>query len=463
MVNIETKKVEELKGLNNFKNLLLEIKEDGEVAFSICYYPTFQIIGIISEYKLVHNQRFFTKNNFDKKFIERIFNIPYFYEALEPEKAIFLKESCRIMTEYLNFLEENKEELFKFCTVDIKKGDINEIKEIIRRDFFSLTHGILIPAIKYIKNYTDTYSNLECELRQSFSYRSESDSFEIKVIEINKRLYLKIFKNDEIWMTLGMEEISNPYKIINYTTISPIIAALSFNIYLTHLRNPDLYNFYNNLSILLNTDDLKINIFKNVLTLYNWDKKCSIYISQYSINEELLYKIEVYTGMYAEEYSDETVYIDTMNRDNAIRYLQDIIECRTDNEIQDNRLILEELFDYIKNNLVAPSLLEEDTPSHDSAMVNYSKYEYSEKGDKVFYSKYNFYNKDIEKIIHEFFKEHIFDLVRREETNDIYSDSYSEITIEADSKSNDIIQLIHREVSKRINRKLEEIKEKNNG
>ena len=207
---------------------------------------------------------------------------------------------------------------------------------------------------------------------------------------------------------------------------------------------------------------MQFNIYTNTFALSNWNRKCSIYISQYSINKELLYKIEVYTGMYAEEYSEETVYIDTMNRENAIRYLKDIIECRTDNEIQDNRLILEELFDYIKDNLQAPSLLEEDSVLSDIAMVHYSKYEYSEKGDKLFYSTYNFWNNDIEKTTHEFFKENIYDLLLRDEVKDIYNSTQSEMTIEADSESNDIIQLIHREVAKRINRKVEEIKEKNN-
>ena len=217
-MNIETKKVEELKELNNFKNLLLEIKEDGEVAFSIYYYPSFQIIGIISEYRDIHKQRFFTKNNFNKFIIERAFIIPYYYESLDTEKAVFLKESCRIMTEYLNFLEERKEELFKFCTVDIKKEDINEIKEIIRKDFFSLTHGFMIPIVKNMKNYSDVFFRTD-EYRSSIKYHIESDSFEIKKIEINKKLYVKILKNDEVWMTLGMDEISNPYKIINYTSL----------------------------------------------------------------------------------------------------------------------------------------------------------------------------------------------------------------------------------------------------
>ena len=462
MVNIETKKVEELKELNNFKNLLLEIKEDGEVAFSIYYYPTFQIIGIItSDYsnRSIHNQRFFTKNNFDKKFIERAFNIPYYYESLEPEKAVFLRESCRIMTEYLLFLEEKKEELFKFCTVDIKKEDINDIRDELKGDFFSLTRGFMIPIVKNMKNYSDVFFRMD-EYRSSIKYHIESDSFEIKIIEINKKLYVKILKNDEVWMSLGMDEISNPYKIINYTLSSPIVVALVYDIYLYYLKNPVSYNLYNNLGILLNTDELHFNKCSNTFTLSNWNRKCSIYISQYSINEELLYKMEVYTGMYAEEYSEETVYIDTMNRENAIRYLLDITECRTDNKIQDNRLILEELFDYIKSNLQAPSLLEEDNVLSELAMVHYSKYEYSEEGDKIFYSTYNFWNNDIEKTTYEFFRENVYDLVLRDEAKDIYCSTQSDITIKADSKSNDIIQLIHREVSKRINRKLEEIKEK---
>ena len=155
-------------------------------------------------------------------------------------------------------------------------------------------------------------------------------------------------------------------------------------------------------------------MYNNTFILSNWNRKCSIYIKQYSINEELLYKIQVYTGMYVEEYSEETVYTDTMKKDSAVRYLLDIIECRTDNKIEENKIILEELFECIKNNLQAPPLLEEETPSIDLAMMHYSKYEYSEEGDKIFYSKYNFYNNDIEKITYEIFRENEFDFLRRE-------------------------------------------------
>lgn len=457
MMNIETKKVEELKGLNNFKNLLLEIKEDGKVVFSIYYYPSFQLIGILSEYKMIHKQRFFTKNNFNKLFIEWIFDIPYYYEALEPEKATFFKESCKIMTEYLQFLEEKKEELFKFCKADIKKEDIKEIKDILKRDFLYTSSGFLIPSKGYIGNYDALAYSLN-EYRHSITFSFDSDSFEIKVMIINKKIYLKVFRNNKIWITLGMDEISNPYKIINYTTVSPLVAVVSYDIFLSYLKNPDLYDLYNHLCVLLNTNELQFNMYNNTFILSNWNRKCSIYIKQYSINEELLYKIQVYTGMYAEEYSEETVYTDTMKKDSAVRYLLDIIECRTDNKIEENKIILEELFECIKNNLQAPPLLEEETPSIDLAMMYYSKYEYSEEGDKIFYSKYNFYNNDIEKITYEIFRENEFDFLRREETDNIYSNSYSEMIIKADNKSNDIIQLIHREVAKRINRNLEKIK-----
>lgn len=457
MMNIETKKVEELKELNNFKNLLLEIKEDGKVVFSIYYYPSFQLIGILSEYKMIHKQRFFTKNNFNKLFIEWIFAIPYYYEALEPEKATFFKESCKIMTEYLQFLEEKKEELFKFCKADIKKEDIKEIKDILKRDFLYTSSGFLIPSKGYIGNY-DTLAYSLNEYRHSITFSFDSDSFEIKVMIINKKIYLKVFRNNKIWITLGMDEISNPYKIINHTTVSPLVAVVSYDIFLSYLKNPDLYDLYNHLCVLLNTNELQFNMYNNTFILSNWNRKCSIYIKQYSINEELLYKIQVYTGMYAEEYSEETVYTDTMKKDSAVRYLLDIIECRTDNKIEENKIILEELFDCIKNNLQVPPLLEEETPSIDLAMMYYSKYEYSEEGDKIFYSKYNFYNNDIEKITYEIFRENEFDFLRREETDNIYSNSYSEMIIKADNKSNDIIQLIHREVAKRINRTLEKIK-----
>lgn len=454
---IENKNLTEL---HEFKNVLLEIKYKEVVEFQIIYYQSLKLVAITSNnYFNVVKHRYLTKVDFIRRpNFDNLLNIPYHY-SVNPEVEAFLKEACRKIIEYLLYLKENRKILFEDRYV--KALLFEEIMAIIEKDFLSYD-GILfhednqfrsifpegrVPSLMaFGKEYTP------------LKFKFKGDIYDMKItlsIPRNSNLsrkYLKIVRNDKMIVSVDLEELSNPHILME--RLHPYIVIISFMYFLQNNYRVlgGLYYLYEDISTLLNTYNFNYYTISNGFYIHDRDRNVYYNIYQYEYDKKLYYYMSIDTG-YTDEYNDEVVvFNDTMEKEDAILYLLEVIQNRTYNNSFANKEILNAIFTHMADYLEKPSLVDEKGPVMGTAMIHLAKFTEDEKEGTYKYTKYNFFDPLMivaEEYIYD--KDNIYDLVLRNDIKEYIGfkdDNEEKINVKGGFK--DILIDIHQEVHNRV-------------
>ena len=462
MNNIEIIENKNLTELHEFKNVLLEIKYKEVVEFQIIYYQSLKLVAITSNnYFNIVKERYLTEGDFRRRpNFDSLLSIPYHY-SIDPEVEAFLKEACGKINEFLLYLKENRKILFEDRYV--KALLFEEIMSIVEKDFLSF-NGILFNEDNQFRSIfpEGRVPSLMafCKEYTPLKFKFKGDIYDMKIsLSIPRngnltRKYLKIIKNDQMIVSVDLEELSNPHILMD--RLHPYIVIISFMYFLQNNYRliGGLYYLYEDVSTLLNTYNFDYYTIGNGFYIHDRDRNMYYIIYQYEYDKKLYYYMSIDTGN-MDEYNNEDVviYNDTMEKEDAILYLLEVIQNRTCNNSFVDKEILNAIFTHMADYLEKPSLIDEKGPVMGTAMIHLAKFTEDEKEGTYKYTKYNFFD-PLTVVAEEFIfdKDNIYDLVLRNDINEYIGfkdDNREEINVKGGFKG--ILLDIHQEVHKRVN------------